>query len=57
MHGLGMQVLALNSSGGKGHALISINLGTSTSNLLWALKFTEEYPFPQIHFRVLSTSV
>lgn len=42
MPGLGMQVLALNSSGGKRHALICINVACSTSNLLWALKLTKE---------------
>lgn len=42
MHGLGMQVLALNSSAGKGHDLICISLGSFTSKLLWALKFTEK---------------
>lgn len=42
MHGLGMQVLALNPSGGGGHALICINLGSSTSHLLWALQLTAE---------------
>lgn len=42
MHGLGMQVLALNSSAGKGNDLICISLGSFTSKLLWALKFTEK---------------
>lgn len=59
MHGLGMQVLALNSSAGKGHDLICISLGSFTSKLLWALKFTEKKSthYPQIHFRGLCISV